>query len=128
MRASDFFMYLFITIRLRGTEWIETRDNAHHRSFSRVAEDMKNLGKADDMPVFIPSFISEQYAELNMGILELVLRSVCSIQMPYAEAVHLNISLERSERILSRLSAEKRKLFERWAKIFLEPVDRTEIV
>jgi hypothetical protein len=123
MTAERFFTGFVAALREAGVDFVDTRDDAHHKKFQAVVDRLRETRGAGQpgaarMPrTFMPTQVTGRYRELDDALLSLQ-RGVLSAPNPYYPGIDLKMSRDRAARRLSRFSDEERALFEELAETF----------
>jgi hypothetical protein len=121
MTNDRFFRGFLAALRTVNHDFIDTRDDAHHKQFKAVVGLLGQLSEEaqDDLPVFIPSPFTDRFRELEDALLQMQ-RGFLGAQNPFYPGVHVNITQERASAILDQFPSDQRELFLRLAKAYKE--------
>ncbi len=114
MDTTDFFLYLLAALRLRGIQFLDTREDRHHRMFEVVVESLGEQRIAGRRLVFIPGPFSGQYRELDAALVSL--QSGGYVQGGLA-GTEISMSPGRARAVLKPLPESERELFAELAKV-----------
>lgn len=122
---DDFFTGLIAALRLRGVEFIETRENMHHEQFRAVAETLEQLSQSstpgtEELPgLFRPTVATGLYGEWDDALLSLQ-QGFGSSPNPSYLGLKLVLSEGEAEDVLEDFSPEARAVLRKLANTYTE--------
>ncbi len=122
--SEDFFLGFLSAIRLSGQDFVETRENVHHRRFRNVATALDAAADAhrpgsDELPrSFWPSMATGLYGELDDALLGFQ-QGLGSSPNPTYHGLRLVLTEDQAADILNDFSPEARTLLLELARIFV---------
>lgn len=111
-------------LRLRGHEFVDTRDDDHHRRLTAALALLSEARREEDpgagrMPRGIrPSPFTGRYSGFDRALLVAQETGASGSRNPYYPGAELQMSEQRAGRVLADLSAEERDLLVRMVEAF----------
>ena len=125
MNEGRFFKGLIASLAAH-TRFIDARDDRHQAALDKVVTLLRELQASGEpgsaaMPTSLrPGPITGKYDAFDDALLNLQDLGYDSAQNPFYSSVELNLRDRRAERVLSKFSAEERRIFDVLARAFLE--------
>ena len=125
MLSEEKLYRLFLAgLRLRGHQFVDTREDDHHRRFAAAVEVLNQAHAHSElcavrMPEgILPSPFTRRFPGLDQALLNAQETGTSGARNPYYLGADLAVSEDRARRVLSTLSPEERELVDRMVAAF----------
>jgi hypothetical protein len=124
MTSEQFFRAFLASLRVHDLEFVDTRNDRHHKRFQLVVDRLRAAQKehengAEEMPrALVSSPFTGRYQDFDDALVRLQ-RGLLGSQNPFYPGIRLTLSKERAERILNQLPKAQHAVIEKLADIYL---------
>jgi hypothetical protein len=121
---QDFFRGFVAALRAEGLDYVDTRDDRHHRLFGAVVRRLERARRdarpgAQAMPrALLPNQITGRFQELDDALVDLQKGRLLGARNPFYHRVELAFTEENADQILDLYNAEEQELFRKLATAY----------
>jgi len=133
LTSEQFFRAFLASLRVRNLEFVDTRNDRHHKRFQLVVDRLRMAQRehengAKEMPrALVASPFTGRYQDFDDALVRLQ-RGLLGSQNPFYPGIRLTLSKRRAQRILDQLPGPQQEVIDELAGIYLGNEKSAEVV